>query len=396
MVLPMTDSFDVDYFGSTLKYGRGCVTDLGAFLAERGHDSALVVCGSNVGSNDAVMGPVREGLGERLSAVFDETTPRKSVETIYDGIALMNDVQPDVVVGVGGGSSLDIARQMSVFQADGRSLSELRSAAREGTLDSPDTTGATDVVVVPTTFAGAGVSSGGNFELLSMEESPTNQPIWTKGKLWPVGMFYDPDLYETTPMGALTGSAMNGFNKAIETIYSPPLSPVTDSTAVHSLRHLSEAYPRLTDDDPDALERAITGNILAQYKRQLSFLHAFGHGFARRYHIHQGVAHAVMSPYVLEYVFEHVDARRELLAEGLGIDHETLTHDEVGRSIVSEVTEIRDDLELPGRIRDMDGLDRGEIPAIAEFIADDHRMAYIPPELDPTVEDLEEILRTAW
>jgi alcohol dehydrogenase class IV len=36
----------------------------------------------------------------------------------------------------------------------------------------------------------------------------------------PVAMFYDSNLFETTPDSALSGSAMNGFDKGIETLYA--------------------------------------------------------------------------------------------------------------------------------------------------------------------------------
>lgn len=74
-MFPITKLFEFDHFGSEIVYGRGCIDRLERKLEERGFDRALVVCGSNVGRNEAVMEPVKEGLDDKLAAVFDGTTP---------------------------------------------------------------------------------------------------------------------------------------------------------------------------------------------------------------------------------------------------------------------------------------------------------------------------------
>lgn len=403
-VLPITDSFEFEYFDTDVRYGRGCVERLDDEFSQRGFDSALVVCGRNVGSNEKLMTPIRDALGDRLAAVFDETTPAKSAETMYDGIEVMREVDPDVVVGLGGGSSLNVARQMTVFAADGRSLAEVREAAREGRLHPPDPDPPlVPVVVVPTTFAGADLSGVGSVEVLSAEESPTGQPIRTMGSNVPVASFTDPSLFETTPFEALAGSAMNGFNKGIETIYARNSNPITHGTAIHGLRLLSEAYPRLGDEngdamthgDANAMDRAVVGNVLVQFRRQTSIIHAFGHAFAQRYPLQQGVVHAILAPHVLRYLLERVDARRSLLAEGLGIDTER-PDAALATEIVDAVDDLRASLGLPDRLRDLDPVDASDFGALAEFVVEDSPMRRVPRDLEPTVGDVEAILDRAW
>lgn len=396
-MLPLPEQFTFDYFGTDIVYGRGRVDALGEQCVQHGFDRALIVCGTNVGANDDLMDPIRDALGDRLAGVFAETTPQKLVETVYDGIDAMSECDADVVIGVGGGSSLNVARQMTVFAADGRSISEFREQAHEAAVDPPDPdTPPLPVLVVPTTFAGADLSGVGSVELLPAEDSPTGQPIRTMGSNMPVATIHDPELFETTPMNALAGSAMNGFNKGIETIYAQPASPITDATAVHGLRLLSDAYPRLPDGDPDAMDRAVAGNILTQFKRNTAIIHAFGHAFARRYDLQQGVAHAVVAPHVLAYLFEHVDARRELLVEGLGVDAATQSNDRLAASIVERVDAIRESLDLPARLRDLDPVDAEDLRALAEFTLEDSPMQRAPAGLEPTVDELKAVLESAW
>ena len=391
------DPFEFDYFGSDVVYGRGCVDRLESFLGERGFERALVVCGTNVGANEELMGPIERGLGDALADTFDETTPEKSAETVYDGIEVMQSMDADVLVAVGGGSSLDIARQMGAFEADGRPLSAYREAAREGTLEPPEAGDSPmPVVVVPTTLAGADISTGGSVTILTAEDSPTGSTIRTSGSNMPVGMFYDPALFETTPKGVLAGSTMNGFDKPIETLYSLGGTPVSHATAVHSLRLFGDAIPEFASGDADALEAAIVAIILAQFQRKTSVIHSFGHGFSRHYDVHQGEVHAVVAPRVLRYLFDHVDANRRLIATGLGVETASLSDGEVGAAVVEAVADVRDSLELPGRIRELGDIPESDLPKIAAYIRDDPNMDRAPPGLDATEAEIEAVLREAW
>lgn len=389
------ESFAYDYCGCDLRYGRGCVNEVAGILADNGLERALLVTGSNVGSNPSVMDPIRESLRSRMVGHFDGTTPAKRAATAFDGIEAIREADPDVLVGVGGGSSLDIARQISAFAADGRPLAAYRNAALDGRLEPPIADDPTPVILVPTTFAGAALSSGGSVEVLPPEDSPTGDPVRTSGSVTPLAVIEDPALYETTPMGALAGSAMNGFNKGLETIYSRDSTAITDATAVRGLRLLTDALPRLPDD-PTAMERAVAGSLLVQFERRTSIIHAFGHGFARRYDVQQGIAHAVMVPHVLRFLFDRDDARRSVVADALGLDTAGMDDAGVADAIIAAVTAVRDSLDLPSRIRDLDAVPEDDLPAIARFVLDDAPMDRTPSELDPTATDLEDVLRAAW
>ncbi|HSR43081.1 MAG TPA: iron-containing alcohol dehydrogenase family protein [Longimicrobiales bacterium] len=390
----MIADFVHEHRGCEIVYGRGAVGRLGHLLAARGLERALVVCGARVGANDAVIEPVRRGLGGRLVGVFDGTTPEKSAEAVFAGIERMRRGGADVLVGLGGGSSLDVARQISVFAADGRSLGELRDAARRGPLDRPVDRGATEVVVIPTTLAGADLSAGGSVEVLPAHDSPTGDPVRVGGSAMPTAAVYDPDLFETTPAGPLLGSAMNGLDKGIETLYARDASPVSDAPAIHGVRLLRSALPRL--DDAGAMEAAVAGVLLVQLQRKIGIVHAFGHGLSHRYDVQQGLAHAVLVPHVLSYLLGKVDGRRDLLAVALGVDPAPPTPEALAEAIVGSVAGLRDALGLPDRLRDLGPVAEADLPAIAAYVRDDPPTARGPEGLEPTVDELEGVLRAAW
>ncbi|MFC5279660.1 iron-containing alcohol dehydrogenase family protein [Halorubrum rubrum] len=399
-MLPIADRFEAEYEGCEVLYGRGRVADLGSSLADRGVDDALVVCGSNVGANDDLMDPIREGLGDRHAGTFDGTTPEKRAETVFDLLEAASATGADALVAVGGGSSLDVARQASVLAADGRDLAALEAEARSGSIAPATAEPALPVVVVPTTFAGADLSAGGSLEVYSAAESPTDHPISVRGSAMPVVDLLDPDLFETTPRPVLAGSAMNGFDKGVETTYARDASPVSDATAIHGVRLLSGALPVVAGDragdEAAAMDRAVAGALLVQIDRKINVIHAFGHGFARRYDVQQGAIHAVVAPHVLAYLFEEADAGRRALAAGFGIDAEGRDDDAVAEAVVDAVAAVRDALPVPDRLRDLDAVREDDLPAIAAFVAEDPPMERAPAGIDASPERIEGVLRGAW
>ncbi|ELZ61410.1 MULTISPECIES: iron-containing alcohol dehydrogenase family protein [Halorubrum] len=403
-MLPIADSFEHVHRGCEIRFGRGRIADLDGWLDDRGLDDALVVCGSNTGANDALMDPIREGLGDRFAGIFDGTTPDKRVETAYDLLDARAEVGADVLVAVGGGASLDVARQATLLAADGRDLGDLRADAESGADAlgelAPGSEPALPVVVIPTTFAGADLSAGGSLAVFSAGESPTGQPVTVSGSgAWPIADVADPALFETTPRSVLAGSAMNGFNKGVETPYARDASPVSDAAAVHGLRLLSDALPHVAGDQPSseaATDRAVVGALLVQLDRKISVVHAFGHGFARRYDVQQGAVHAAIAPHALAYLFDEVDASRRALAAGLGVPTAGRDDDAVAEDVVAAVAEVRDSLDVPSRLRDLPETDEDDLPAIAEFVVEDPPMARAPADLDATAEGILGVLRAAW
>jgi alcohol dehydrogenase class IV len=397
-------AFRFEYHPATIRFGAGCVNDLEDELVRLGLECALVVCGTTVGSTPEVIDPVREGLGDRLAGVFDETTPEKRLETAFDGLDRLEAEDADALVSLGGGSSLDVAKAISVLAANDRSRADVADEfAETGTITVPDE-GTTPIVAVPTTLAGADLSTGAG--ITAAPESGLVDDEISGGigstELMPTTALYDPELVATTPDSILAGSAMNGFDKGLETIYAANATPVTDATARHGLEKFEDglrAFGR-GDRDVETFETLLEGLVLVQYGiaradgTTLSVVHAFGHGLRDAYGLQQGVAHAVVVPHVLRYLFEQegVDARAGLLADALGVG-EAADH---GAAVVDRVAELRDELGLPFRLRDLESVEDDDFTEVAEATLGDVFMRNAPPGLDPTVEEIEGVLKEAW
>lgn len=83
-------------------------------------------------------------------------------------------------------------------------------------------------------------------------------------------------------------------------------------------------------------------------------------------------------PHILRYLFGHVNGRRHLLAEACGIDIDDRTNAEVAEAVVGAVTDVRDALDLPERLRYIDGLSESDLDDIAEIIVADSLIDTVP------------------
>ncbi|WP_049925735.1 iron-containing alcohol dehydrogenase family protein [Halopiger goleimassiliensis] len=396
-------SFRFAYDVPTIRFGPGCVADLATELERHGLERALVVCGSTVGSTPAVIDPVTDGLGDRLVGVFDETTPEKRLATAFDACERLEHEGADVLVAVGGGSSLDVATVAGVLAATDRDRESIYEAfAETGTIDVPEE-GVVPIVTIPTTLAGADLSNAAG--ITAGPESGFVDAHVGGGvfhpSLMPAAAFYDPDIVATTPEPVLAGSAMNGFDKGIETIYAATATPVTDATAARGLGVLADGLEAFGAGERDAetVATILEGLVLVQFgisrpdESTLSIVHAFGHGLTEGYDVQQGAAHAVVVPHVLEYLLgSDASVRRELLADALGVGEA----DDPGEAIVERVREVRNALDVPTRLRDVDGPEPAAFTEVAETILADRLVTNAPPGLEPTVDEIEDVLEAAW
>ena len=370
-----------------IRSGIGSVDGLEDELDRHHLDRALVVCGRTVGQTSAVMDPLQEALGDRLVGIFDETTPDKRFSTAAAGAERFESLNADVLIGVGGGSSLDITRVIATIAGSRHGAETVRAHIIEGDLSLDDVP---PVIQLPTTLAGAALSDGAGLTIEADGEL-INTGI-SHRHLMPHAVIADPALAATTPPRILRNAAMNGFNKGIESLYARTATPITDATAMRGLTILRSSLPALSAEliTPTEMAPILDGMLLVQYGRAqpgrttLAILHAFGHAFSRPYPVQQGLAHAVVTPAVLEYVFDQVDGRRALIARALHCDDA----DDPAEAIVESVTELRDALSLPTRIGDLDGPQRAELPAVADGVLGDHLMANNPPGLDPSRDEL--------
>jgi alcohol dehydrogenase class IV len=400
-----TPPFAFDYDPGAIHYGRGCIADIGDAFAERDHDTALVVCGSNVAANADLMDAVGDGLGDRLAEVFAGTTPDKRLREAARAVERAEDLAADAFVPVGGGSSLDVATVASVLRARDLSLDDARAeVAKTGGIAAPaDPATLTPLFPVPTTLAGADLSVIAGIAA-EVDDGDGGTEVVSTGvggaDLMPAALFYDPALFETTPEGVLAGSAMNGLDKAIESLYAGTRTAVTDATAARAVRLLADGLPEMTNDEA-AMDRTVTGIVLAQYgisrpgDMTINVIHAFGHGLRDAFGIQQGLAHAAVAPHALRALAD-AGVDLSLVAAAFDVDGGGEVERGDAEAAIAEVERVRDALDLPASLSAIDGIDANGLDEAARVTADDSLLSYAPEGYELSEADARAVLDAAF
>ena len=383
------------YDPPTIRHGAGAVEHLAHEMEAIGAERAIVVTGRTVGEREAVIDPIRAALGPRLAEVRAETTPKKRLAEVAACATAAASNGADVLVAVGGASSLDVARAASAVGS--RDLESLREGLRaHGAIAVDDDPLPT--IAVPTTLAGgslsmlAGVSAAPEGPHGELDGGSVGDP-----RLMPAAVCYDPELVAMTPNPILVGSAMNGFSKGLETLYSSAGTPVTDATASRGLSLLAAELPALGNDDQEPnWERLLQGVALAQYGTTradgttFSVVHALGHALRVHTGVQLGVAHGAVAEHALAWMFGEIDGRRDLLASALCSG----TPADPGAAVVDGVGELRSALGLPDGLRSVEGVERDVLDAVARTAAEGFLGSNAPPA--PGVDASEEWEGRIW
>ncbi|EMA26996.1 iron-containing alcohol dehydrogenase family protein [Haloarcula japonica] len=404
------NAYSFEYQPGAIHHGPGVVAEFGSELERYGASRALIVTDATLADVPAIMDPLRDGIGDRLHGVFDDVTPEKYLRDAAAGARRVREDDIDALVPLGGGSSLDMAKQISVLAGHDRPVDEVTDEILDrGEMVLPDDEVVlTDIFAVPTTLPGADLSQVAGVKLSLDPAGKSKDEIPSAGvsdsRLMPTAVFHDLNLFATTPNPILARSAMNGFDKGIEMIYTRHHNPLTDGTAIRGVRLLYESLPALADDSTseEDLSQILRGIAAAQYglstpnAYRASVIHSFGHAIARNYNVQQGVAHAIAAPHVLRYLFEQVDGRRDLLAEAFDVRDEAATPEETADAIVDAVTQTRDALDLPSQLRSIDGTEKAHFPSLAKAVIEDPFMDAGPEHLDAAQSDLEAVFEQMW
>lgn len=403
-------AFTFEYHPATIQHGSGVVSNLTSTLEANDCSRALVVTDESLADIPTVMDPIKEGLGDYLIEVCDAVTPEKFLKSGYEGAQIVEAEGIDALVPVGGGSSLDVAKQVSFLAGHTDPLEDVAESCVDNTsmATPPDGQELLDIFAIPTTFPGADLSqvAGVTYSLDPAGKAKDEIPSggFSDQRLMPTVVLQDVDLFATTPDTILARSAMNGFDKGIEMLYTRHHTPITDGTAIRGVRLLYEYLPRIMADETSQsdLSHILRGIAAAQYglstpqRYRASVIHSFGHAIARNYEVQQGVAHAVAAPHVLRYLFEQVDGRRALLAEAFGVHEPGASPEAMAEGIVDAVAETRDALELPSKLRSIEGVQRDHFPRLAQAVIEDPFMEVGPRKLEAKQDDIEAVFEAMW
>jgi alcohol dehydrogenase len=310
-----------DYFEFSLPtrviYGIGMINQLSAAVAHYGPRRALLV-------TDAVL--VQTGLAARvkagfaataieIAAVFDQTPPNSTIQTVEDCAALGREQGCNLIIGLGGGSVLDTAKVANILMVKGGRVQDHMGAYLLGQ------TPLLPLFLIPTT-AGTG-SEVTKVAVIADPDHDVKLPF-AETQFLPDLAILDPELTRSLPPNLTAMTGMDALTHAIEAYVDKEWSPVADGLALQAI-HLIRDHLLLACAQPDNLQARgamLTASTLAGIAfshSMVGMVHGISHALGGVYHIPHGLANALVLPEVMAYNLDSRLDRYADIAEALGV-----------------------------------------------------------------------------
>lgn len=271
---------------------------------------------------------VKNGEAERVAkaagspevAVFDKIKPDPSVELVAEGTAKLKEFAPDLLVALGGGSTLDCAKAMAYFAK-----------------------GSFPVAAIPTT-SGSG-SEVTDFAILTHEK--VKHPL-VDPRLRPDIAILDGDLLRELPKGIIAETGFDVLTHAIEAYAAKGAGEMTDLLAREAFSSAYGALPASYAGRQDVrlkIHRAATLAGLAFTQAGLGLCHAMAHSLGGMFHVSHGKLNAILLPSVIScnaHAAQHKYAELARAA-GMGGSADTIAL----RNLKNSLVRLRRELNLP-------------------------------------------------
>ncbi|MDR0399430.1 MAG: iron-containing alcohol dehydrogenase [Treponema sp.] len=229
------------YFAPTeIVFGWGCLKEIGALAARYGR-KALVVTGHSSPSGAALYGRLRGFLAEAgvEAARFDGVIPNPTTEVVSAGALMARDFGAELVIGLGGGSSMDTAKAVAVEASHpGTAWDYLHYTAGPTEKTLP-------VIAVGTT-AGTG-SQTTPCAVITNSAKKDKSAIWHKN-IFPKIALVDPELTVSMPRDITAQTGFDAFCHNFEAYISVNSNPLTDALALDALGIIARALPEALAD----------------------------------------------------------------------------------------------------------------------------------------------------
>ncbi len=371
--------------------GPGCCDQIGLEVKALKGEKVLIITDPGIikaGLLDQVWPVLKKA--EIAWALFDRVESDPRIEIVDQALAQLKMEKCDTVIGLGGGSALDIAKLVAVMAVNPGHISDYFGI---DLLVQPGI----PLICVPTT-AGTG-SEVTPIAILSDEMEHLKKGV-VSSHLFPRLALLDPLLTQGVPPEVTAFTGMDALIHAIEAYTSVNANDLTDYLAFRAIEltsgNLLTAYAR--GDDLTARSKMLEGSLLAGMafaNAGVTAVHAFAYPLGGEFHhIPHGLANSVMLPHVLRFNMLGNLPKFAEISLALGLSTENLPDRQAAEEGLLAIEELLADLNLALRLRDLK-VPEEAIPGMAQGVLKVTRLLANNPRRI-TLEDAERIYKTAW
>ena len=374
-------------------FGMDTISQIGQEAKKLGAGRVLLVTGPRIKEAGLLEKAVSFLKGQSISveiAVEDRDTPEPATTVVEEVAEIARKGNFDVIIGLGGGSILDVAKMASALLTNPGKTRDYFGKEKVPKRGKP-------TIIVPTT-SGTGAEVTKHAIFLDREANVKKAVASTN--LLPDVAIIDPMLTLSCPPNVTASAGFDAFLHAAEPFLSKNANPITDALALEAIsitsRWLGPAVAEGQDLDARyymSLGSVMSGMVLNN--SGTSLVHAMAYPVGGEYHTPHGVSLSALVIACFDYIRM---ARREKmvrLAKAMGEPVEGLPPREASARALDAIRHLIQSVGLPVSLRDLNITDKTKIPRWAVEAHKEQRLLSRSPR-NLSVEDIQKIYENAF
>jgi len=335
---------------------------LAAHIKELHAQNPLVVIDKNL---------AKTGLLERVASilvsegikftVYDKVDPEPRIELADEGAALAIKNKCDMVIGIGGGSAMDVAKAISVLATNKGSAVDylgLNKVLRHGL----------PKIMIPTT---AGTGSEVTFTAVFVRKNLKKKEGMNSPYLYPELALLDPELTLSLPPAATAQTGLDALCHAIESYTSVNASPMSEMISLEAIALIAENLRACVHDGQSivARERMLLGSLYAGIglaNAGVTAVHSLSYPLGGKYGIGHGLANTMMLPAVMAFNLPAALEKFTDIAEAMGECIDGLPAREAAYLALDAVEALIEDCGVDASLAQF-GIKEKDFPALADM-----------------------------
>ena len=377
----------------TSYFGKGAREELAPEIKNRGFKKAFVVTDKSLAECGVInkVTDVLEKAGIPFE-VYSEVKPNPTIKNVTDGIEACKKSGADVIVAVGGGSSIDTAKGISIVMTnpDRADIVSLNGASNTVNRGMP-------VIALPTT---SGTAAEVTINYVITDEEREVKMVCVDPHDIPIMAIVDSDLMATMPKSLASATGMDALTHAVDGYITKAHNTMSDMFHMKAIKLIFKYLPAAVNEKD---EEAIEMMGLAQYIAGMGFsnvglgiVHSMAHQLGAVYDTPQGLANAILLPTVMRFNGEDpatAQRFREILCEIGRPDAANLNDQDVINTFVWMISELSKSVGITQRVRDV-GAKEEDFEMLADKAMQDPCKPGNPREVSK--EDFIELFRRAF
>ena len=260
----------------------------------------------NLGYVEKIEDVIRRRRNKVDLELYFDVEPDPSIDTVNEGVELMRKFQPDVIIALGGGSSMDAAKVMWLMyehpEVNFDDIKQKFMDIRKRAFKFPELGKKARLICIPTT-SGTG-SEVTPFAVITDKKANKKYPL-TDYALTPTIAIVDPEFVMSLPPAIAADTGIDVLTHAIEAYVSILASDFTDGWAKQAVKmvfdYLEESVKKGTPLAREKMHNAATIAGMAFANAFLGMNHSMAHKIGGEWHIPHGRTNGILLPHVIRY-----------------------------------------------------------------------------------------------